>query len=172
LIYNYMSTYPFKQIIWDRAFNSENNLMWLSRLRWRTNIKRYVFDNRVAMSAFDGCIQLKNFNWIAQKAALFYRGFIFTTYAPIVTNKVSDLKHCLYDWWLYSMLSAERNLFYPATMSSLPLHLIMYMLFSQENILTNIWNSLFYIVKVILNLLGDDYLYHIYCFYIRLIVLF
>ena len=131
--------------------------MRLSRLRWRTNIKRYECDNRVAMSAFDGCIQLKNFNWIAQKAALFYRGFIFTTYAPIVTNKVSDLKHCLYDWWLYSTLSAERNLFYPATMLSLPLHLIMYMLFSQENILTNILKSLFYNVKVILKFVINDF---------------
>ena len=135
--------------------------MRLQRLKWRTNIKRHECDNRVAMSAFDGCIQLKNFNWIAQKAALFYRGFIFTTYAPIVTNKVSDLKHCLYDWWLYSMLSAERNLFYPATMSSLTLHLIMYMLFSQENILTNIRNTLFYNVKVILKLLRNISFCHI-----------
>ena len=40
---------------------------------------------------------------------------VLSACAPIVTNKVSHLRLYLYDWWLYSMLSADKNLFTPAT---------------------------------------------------------
>ena len=64
---------------------------------------------------------------------------VLSTSAPIVTNKVSDLRLYLYDWWLYSMLSADRNLFYPRNKMSTfySSNWLCSCCFCQENILTN-----------------------------------